>query len=86
MAGHLPIEKKKEHLELLEIIMTECNFKEIEYFERCHIKGFYIQRLPLEDYQMDLGESYILAVVKDNDILEFHLDDKNNIIQIYYVA
>jgi len=86
MAGHLPIEKKKEHFELLEIIMTECNFKDLEYFERCYVKNFYVQRLPTEEYQMEHGETHVIAVVIDNDILEFHLDDKNTILQIYYVA
>lgn len=86
MAGHLPIEKKKEHLVLLETIINECNFKDLDFYERCYIKDFYVQLLPTEEYQMELGESHVISVIKDNDILEFHLDDKNNILQIYFVA
>lgn len=86
MAGHLPIKKKKEHLKLLQLIMTECNFKDLEYFERCYIKNFYVQRLPVEQYQMEHGETNVIAVVNNDNVLEFHLDDKNNILQIYYVA
>lgn len=91
MAGHLPIGITMFNLAL----MTEAR-KELEntngFYKRVTLSRFpsySAMKLPVDEYNMDeetgMVDSEIFAVSRQKDTLEFHLDDKGKINQIYLV-
>lgn len=91
MAGHLPVKNDMFRLALLTEAKKE--LKDVtENFKRVQLKQFpkfNAMRLPVEDYNMDdetgLVDSFVIAVSRQEDILEFHLDKNEKINQIYLV-
>lgn len=90
MAGHLPIKTDMFRLALLDEAKKELNSVN-EFYKRVTLSSFpkyRAMRLPKE-YNMDeetgLVDETIIAVERDEDILEYHLDKSDNINQIYLV-
>lgn len=91
MAGHLPVKNTMFRLALL-TLAKEClkdikqNFKKVQLEKFDKYKTY---RLPVEDYNMDdetgLIDSEVIAVEREEDTLEFHLNKDGKINAIYLV-
>jgi hypothetical protein len=90
MAGHLPVKNTMFRLALLTEALNE--LKDItEFYKRIPLSKFSnyrTMRLPME-YAMDDEHGFIdkiiLSVERDEDILEYHLDENGKINAIYLV-
>ena len=91
MAGHLPVQNTMFRLALLTEAIKD--IKEVtEPYKRVQLKQFTkysAMRLPVKEYNMDeetgLVDSEVIAVSRQEDTLEFHLDEKGKINAIYLV-
>jgi hypothetical protein len=91
MAGHLPVKNTMFRLALLELA-KECLKDVKENFKRVQLERFTKYKtylLPVEDYNMDdetgLIDSKVIAIEREEDTLEFHLDSEGKINAIYLV-
>ena len=91
MAGHLPVKNTMFRLALLELA-KQCLKDVKENFKRVQLERFdkyKTYRLPVEDYNMDeetgLIDSEVIAVSREEDTLEFHLNKDGKINAIYLV-
>ena len=91
MAGHLPVKQTMFRLALLELA-KECLKDVKEDFKKVQLEKFdkyKTMRLPVEDYNMDdetgLVDSEVIAIVRDEDTLEYHLDENGKLNAIYLV-
>jgi hypothetical protein len=91
MAGHLPVKNTMFRLALLELA-KQCLKDVKQNFKRVQLERFdkyKTYRLPVEDYNMDdetgLIDSEVIAVEREEDTLEFHLNKDGKINAIYLV-
>lgn len=91
MAGHLPVKQTMFRLALLELA-KECLKDVKEDYKKVQLEKFdkyKTMRLPVEDYNMDdetgLVDDDVIAVVRDEDTLEYHLDKNGKLNAIYLV-
>lgn len=90
MAGHLPVKTDMFRLALLSEAKNELKTVK-EFYKRVKLTKFSNYRAMLlpKEYNMDeetgLVDETIIAVERDEDILEFHLDKNGKINQIYLV-
>lgn len=93
MAGHLPVKNTMFRLALLaKAIETLKEVNNLEHYQRVTLKQFPKYKamiLPTEDYQMNdehgLIDDKVIAVEREEDTLEYHLDKNGKINEIYLV-
>lgn len=93
MAGHLPVKNTMFRLALLTEAIKELNkYERIEFYKKLPIERFTkynVMVLPVEDYEMNdehgLIDETVIAITREEDILEYHLDKDEKINAIYLV-
>jgi len=92
MAGHLPVKQTPFRMQLLTEAKNVLEEWKTDDFYKVDLEKFpkyKAMRLPLEDYNMndEHGEvdHEIIAVSREEDTLEFHLDENGKLNEIYLV-